>query len=296
MTKPYIITRIKGGLGNQLFCYAAARHLAIINQVDLLIDDVTGFARDLKYQRQYQLDRFNITASKATPAQRLEPFERYRRKAIEWISSNKPFSTRSYLVQEGMDFDKRFLTIKVEKKLYLDGYWQSESYFKDIAHIIRQDLKIMPPSDAVNHQMAEQINNCNAVAVHVRWFDNPSSTGVHNLATDYYQKAIDLIEQKVDTPHYFLFSDDPAAASKKINLPQDRVTFVTHNQGDENAYADLWLMSQCRSFITANSTFSWWGAWLSESPDKIVLTPNIHIDGVTAWGFEGLIPPAWILV
>jgi Glycosyl transferase family 11 len=291
---PKIIVRIKGGLGNQLFAYAAARRLAIVNQAELVIDDVTGFSRDLQYQRRYGLDQFSIPIRKATSSERLEPFERYRRGMLKWISGKKPFLERSYLEQEGIDFDRRLLDVKVSTMLYLDGLWQSENYFKDIEQIIREDLRITPPEDAENLQMAAKIAGCNGVALHVRWFEDPNSAGVHNLSIDYYQKAIALIEQKVDSPHYFLFSDNPAAAAKKINLPERDVTFVSHNLGDKNAYADLWLMSQCQHFITANSTFSWWAAWLGNNSTKVITTPLCSaVTEVTAWNFDGLIPENW---
>jgi hypothetical protein len=71
---------------------------------------------------------------------------------------------------------------------------------------------------------------------------------------------------------------------------------VAHNHGDENAYADLWLMTQCSHFIIANSTFSWWGAWLSTYNDKIIIAPRIKMDGLGAWGFEGLVPETWLKI
>jgi hypothetical protein len=291
---PKIIVRIKGGLGNQLFSYAAARRLSIVNQAELVIDDVTGFSRDFQYQRQYGLGRFCIPIRRATSNERLEPFERYRRGMIKWMSGKKPFLERSYLEQEGIDFDRRLLDLKVSGTLYLDGLWQSENYFKDVEQIIREDLRITPPEDSANQQMAAKITNCNAVALHVRWFEDPNSAGVHNLSIEYYKNAIDLIEQKVDSPHYFLFSDNPEAAAKKICLPEQNVTFVSHNLGDKNAYADLWLMSQCQHFITANSTFSWWAAWLGSNSTKIITTPLwLTNTNVTAWNFDGLIPENW---
>jgi Glycosyl transferase family 11 len=290
-----IIARIKGGLGNQLFCYAAARRLALINNAELVIDDVTGFQRDYQYQRKYALDCFHIPARKATPSERLEPLERYRRGWLKWVSLQRPFAERSYLDQEGIDFDERILTFKVRKTIYLDACWQSEKYFKDVENIIREDLQITPPQDSKNQQIADKIRNCTAVAVHVRLFDDPTTTEVHDLSSNYYKNAIELIEKKVKDPHYFLFSDTPEAAITKVNLPKDRVTCVSNNTGDENAYADLWLMSQCQHFITANSTFSWWAAWLSSNPNKIVATPLCLLSGgiITAWNFDGLIPENW---
>lgn len=296
-----IITRIKGGLGNQLFCYAAARRLALVNNAELVIDDVTGFPRDHQYRRRYMLDHFCITTRKAAPSERLEPFERYRRGVMKWLSRRKPFAKRRYLEQErwdsdewllmlkeknalyldglwqsryyfreGLDFDERLLMLKVKDTLYLDGLWQSEAYFKDVEQTIREDLRIIPPTDSLNQRVAEEIRNSQAVALHVRWFDVPGITADDIVSTDYYQCAIALMEEKVDSPRYFLFSDNPEAARSKLALPEGRVIYVSHNRGDENAYADLWLMTQCKHFITANSTFSWWGAWLSPQKSKII--------------------------
>ena len=293
---PKLITRIKGGLGNQLFCYAAARRLALFNNAELVIDDVTGFVRDRQYRRKYMLDRFSIPARKATPAERLEPFERYQRGLMKWLSRRKPFAERHYLEQEGLDFDERLLALQVNGALYLDGLWQSEGYFKDVEEVIRKDLRIIPPEDDMNRRIAGDIRNTNAVALHVRWFNAPGHNATHNVSADYYQRAIALMESKIPSPRYFLFSDNPETTCARLNLPKDRITSVTHNRGDEKAYADLWLMAQCRHFITANSTFSWWGAWLGQGVDKIVVTPELKIEGKTAWGFKGLIPNTWVRV
>lgn len=293
-----IVARIKGGLGNQLFCYAAARRLALVNNAEMIIDDVTGFARDRQFARQYMLDHFHIPCRKATPAERLEPFERYRRGFLKLLSRRLPFAQRTYIEQEGFDYEERLLTLRLSSDRYVDGLWQSERYFKDVEHILRKDLQIIPPADELNQGMAEKIRTSNSVALHVRWFNAPGSIGIHNLAVDYYLRAIALMEEKTHFPHFFLFSDSPEAARVLLDLPESKVTFVSHNLGDENAYADLWLMTLCKHFITANSTFSWWGAWLAESGDKIVVTPDIKQDVIqeTNWGFEGLIPDQWIKI
>ena len=165
-----VITRIKGGLGNQLFCYAAARRLALVNDAELVIDDVTGFSRDRQYRRQFVLDRFQIPTRKATPAERMEPFERHRRGLMKWLSRRQPFEERRYLEEERLDFDERLLALKVNGSLHLDGYWQSENYFKDVEQTIREDLQIIPPKDLMNQNMAEEIRNMRAVALHVRWW------------------------------------------------------------------------------------------------------------------------------
>lgn len=291
-----VITRIKGGLGNQLFCYSAARRLALANNAELVIDNVTGFVRDSTYGRQYMLDPFSISGRMATQGELLRPFERYRRGVLKWLSRREPFAERRYLEQEGLNFDERLLTLKVWGPLYLDGLWQSEGYFKDVEETIREDLKITPPTDGLNQRIAEEIRDSNSVALHMRWFGAPGRTATHNLSADYYRRAIAMMESKTESPRYFLFSDDPEAAFATVGLPEGRVTCITHNRRDENAYADLWLMTLCRHFITANSTFSWWGAWLGGRGTKIVCTPDLIIEGKTAWGFEGLIPDGWIKV
>jgi hypothetical protein len=292
-----VIARIRGGLGNQLFCYAAARRLALTNGSELIMDDTTGFVRDRQYRRRYMLDRFKIPVRKATPSERMEPFERYRRGLAKLISHRLPFSRRKYIEEEHVDFDPRLLSYCPSGTVYLDGLWQSEGYFKDIESIIRQDLSIIPPDDAENIKMAKIIADSNSVSVHVRWFNQPGTLGSNNLDQAYYAKAVGEICKLVSSPHFFLFSDNVGEALAMMNLPSHKVTCIDHNRGDENAYADLWLMSQCKHFIIANSTFSWWGAWLGYSlSNKTVIAPGVKLTGISAWAFAGLLPDNWIIL
>jgi len=292
MTK--LIPRIFGGLGNQLFIYSAARRLALVNHAELVLDNVSGFAYDKVYQRHYHLDHFNIPCRKATAAERLEPFSRVRRNIMRKLNKRKPFEHRAYLEQEGIDFNPRLLHFNPQGTLYLEGYWQSEDYFKDVEKLIRQELQIKPPTDAANLTMVEQIRSCIGVAVHVRFFDKPKIT-VNNAPSDYYNRAVEAMERMSPAAHYFIFSDQPDAARAYIPFSDARVTLVAHNQGDEHAYADLWLMTQCQHFIIANSTFSWWGAWLAANPAKRVIAPGFEmLQGKMSWGFKGLLPIEWI--
>lgn len=292
-----VVVRIKGGLGNQLFCYAAARRLAIVNDAELVIDDVTGFARDRLYQRTYLLDRFKIPCRKATPAERLEPFERVRRAILKWINRRRSFYERTYIEQEGLDFDPRLLDYKVRSSVYLDGLWQSEGYFKDIASVIRKDLDIISPHNEAVHSLAARIREVNAVAIHVRWFDPPGDKpSKYNLPVSYYEHAISIIESRVARPLYFLFSDNPDAAFKMLRIPNNRLIVVDQLINFRDPVTDMWLMSQCRHFIIANSTFSWWGAWLGEKDGSVIIAPAIKVDGKAAWGFQGLLPNRWLTV
>lgn len=296
-----VIPLIRGGLGNQLFIYAMARRLALFNNAELILDGVSGFSRDYAYRREYQLDRFNIQCRQAITAERLEPFSRLRRYVKRRLNQRLKYERRSYLIQEGVDFDKKVLGVKVVNTLFIEGYWQSEDYFKDIEFQIRNDLRIKPPLDSLNKEISAQINSKIAVAVHVRFFDAVNS-GQNNLiennaSKDYYARAIDFMEKKLSNAHYYVFSDQPDVAESQICIPKSRFTLIKNNVGDEMAYADLWLMTQCKHFIIANSTFSWWGAWLGLFPDKIVIAPGFERrNGKAWWGFQGLLPKAWIKI
>jgi hypothetical protein len=292
-----IILRIQGGLGNQLFSYAAARRLAFKNQSELVIDHLSGFEFDIIYKRHYQLDHFNIQCRKATPAERLEPFSRIRRYIYRKASSYLAFEKSTYIQQESNNFDSRLLNYIQYSDIYFEGYWQSEKYFSDIDEIIRKELKISPPSDYVNLALGNQMQLLSSVALHVRFHDDPNESGDNNVSQSYYIRAIDVMESLVPKAHYFIFSDQPDAARTLIPLPNERVTVVENNKGDQMAYADLWLMSQCKHFIIVNSTFSWWGAWLAYNKEKQIIAPKLTKQGgKSAWGFEGLLPDEWIKV
>lgn len=289
-----LIVRIFGGLGNQLFCYAAARRLALKNNAELVIDHVSGFEFDHKYRRHYQLDKFHIPCRLATPSERFKPFPRLRRYIKKRVHRSKPFEKRPYILQEGVDFDKRLLDIRFKGTKYLEGYWQSEQYFTDIEEVIRNELRFQEPVDPENHRMREAITSKLSVAIHLRFFKPPGDTEGNNAPGQYYQRAVDFMRKKYPDAHYFIFSDRPDAAAEMIPLSSDQYTVVNHNRGDDNAPYDMWLMSHCDHFIIANSTFSWWGAWLSENSDKTVVAPaHVSREGVK-WGFDGLIPEKWI--
>jgi hypothetical protein len=298
MNPKQVIVRVKGGLGNQLFGYAAGRRLARANQAELVIDDVTGFLRDYQYQRIYELDKFNIQARKATARERLEPLERYRRGFLKFVNLHKRFDKRGYLEQEDLDYDRRLLDYQVRRRVHLDGYWQSENYFKDVSQVIRKDLELVSKVDNANLRMAEKIRSCNAVSIHVRWFGDYNSGQVgheNNLDRDYYLKAVQIIKEKIPEPHFFVFSDDPGSAQEMLGLPNGLITIVDLNNQAEKAFLDLWLMTRCKHHIIANSTFSWWGAWLGEKESTFVVASSKKMTGVSAWGFKGLIPDRWIL-
>ncbi len=291
-----VVARIRGGLGNQLFCYAAARRLALANGADLALDTVSGFARDWRYRRRCQLQRFAIPARAATPAERLEPCERARRALQKWRARLCPFERRRYLEEKSFGFDPRLLSRKIAGTVILDGLWQSEAYFRDVADTIRRDLRMAPPDDPENRRWTDTIRAAGqAVGVHVRWFEPPGGPAPHNAPPAYYRRALAWIAQRVAAPRFFVFSDDPAAAGALLAAAGTRADVIAHNRGDALAWADFWLLRQCRHFIIANSTFGWWGAWLGEAPDKQVVCPALTLPpgSLTVWNAPGQIPEPW---
>lgn len=290
-----VIARVFGGLGNQLFIYAAARRIAILNDSELILDDISGFTYDSQYRRVYELDKFNIPCRKALACERFEPFSRARRYFTRAYNAHLPFERRWYICQDGPDFDSRILGLKLNGDTYLEGYWQSEDYFCDIKSTVQEELRFCAPVGDSNISFAKALVHENSVAVHVRFFDTINVSPTNCVSIDYYQRAIAEMDMRVLDAHYYIFSDDPMRARSFIPLPNERFTLVTHNQNEGGAYSDFWLMTQCRHFIIANSTFSWWGAWLALGSEKVVIAPGLEkLDGSTNWGFRGLLPSRWV--
>lgn len=291
-----VICILKGGLGNQLFTYAAAKRLAIYNNAELVIDVSSGFIRDYKYKRNFMLMPFNIDA-RLVSYKKLMPFIRLRRKILIELEELGLLKRKLYINQKGNDFNPSILRLQFRKRIYFEGYWQSEKYFMDVKDVIYKEFEIIPPLDKTNQEIAGLIKRKNSVCIHVRWFDNPNNTNAgNNLNLEYYTKAISMIKKKIVFPHFFIFSDYPEQTKQLIKLSESESTYINNNNGDENAYADFWLMTLCDHFIIANSTFSWWGAWLSKNSSKIVIAPSQKKNDEGAWGFPCLIPEKWIMI
>jgi len=290
--------RIFGGLGNQLFCFVVAKSIALENNAELIIDNVTDFKND-KYNRVYQLENFNISSRIAVRSENLYPFSRFYYKFLKIISNFQSFEKRIYIRHDGVDFDKRVLNIKSRGVTYIEGCWQSEDYFIKYQSLIREELKIQPPKDLNNSNLVSQIIKSESVFIHFRFFDTDINSQ-NNTNISYYYEAINKIKSLVVNPHFFIFSDD---IDKVLNLELLSIinfTIVDFNKGQENAYKDLWLMSNCKHGIIANSTFSWWGGWLIGNLNKFIVAPDFRIENtkntITMWGFKGLIPKSWIKI
>lgn len=294
-----IIVRLAGGLGNQMFQYAAARRLASVHRTELKLD-LSSLRRDSRSDtpREYELRHFNITADIATPAE------------IARILGSSSGSIGSALARLGrrvgltkpnphrfkeklFHFDRALLD--APDNTHLDGYWQSEKYFRDIEEVIRGELTVRSPLEGENHRLAQKIMGTTSVSVHVRrgdYLSNPAIRRIHPVCgPEYYRTCIDLLQKKVPDPHFYLFSDEPdwAESNLELRLP---TTIIRHN-GPRKSHEDLRLMSLCRHHIIANSSFSWWGAWLNNRREKTVLAPGKWFNDPEI-NTGDLIPDGWI--
>ena len=299
-----VVARLKGGLGNQLFCYAAARRLAWANDAELVLDAVTGFRYDHLYGRTYALGCFSIPARLATPAEQMEPLGRVRRLIARKLSERKPLEHRRYIQQVGVDFDPGIVALRLQDgTTYFDPFGQSEDYFADIRDELKNELRMSQPGEPENLKMAAHILSTDSVALHVRWFDAGDSADSSNISQAYYTAAINQLLTKVPGAHFFIFSDRPEESAQLLIplMGAQPFTVVQHNANTGNAEADFWLMRQCRHFIIGNSTFAWWAAWLGEQErhGTEVFAPARNVDpehSVTAWGFPGLLPDRWTVL
>ena len=267
MSAPLVVAQIIGGLGNQLFQYATARALAQRLGLPLALD-ISGF--DQYPLRRFQLDRFRVSIRRAsmTDLFLLNGQHRFYRTII-------PRNWQFYVIQEAVHHYHEIQIPNNFRKLYLLGYWQSEKYFQQIADLIREEIRLPDEPKGLNADLLAQIQNTDAVSIHVRrgdYITNPIAAAWHGACElDYYQRAIAYIEKQTQRPQFYIFSDDIpwVKANLHINHP---TTYVDHNANDP--CEDLRLMSACKHFIIANSSFSWWGAWLAEYSQKIVIAPK----------------------
>lgn len=296
-----IITRLIGGLGNQLFQYAVGRAVATRTNTSLLLD-ASGFAN---YElRRYELEGFNIRTELASDAQLARVgvtagetaslLERIKRRLF--LNSAPKLSLQAPILREAsFTYDAR--VEQVQAPLYLDGYWQSERYFSAIRAQLLQEITLKSDWGAGNQDMFGQIQTAgpSAVSLHVRRGDyvtNAHTASYHGVCSlDYYRAAVAYIAERVVAPHFFIFSDDHDWVRENLQTGFPS-TFVSVNSADNGIY-DMMLMKSCRHHIIANSSFSWWGAWLNPSTEKLVVAPQQWFKEADK-DTSDLIPSGWV--
>lgn len=271
-----VIVRIAGGLGNQMFQYAFGRALAVAKDTELRLD--LGAYSNYPLHNGFELDRvFAVTAPEATQNDfrmvlgwRARPSLRHllRRRRLAWLRN------AHYLVEPHFQYWKT--APSAPSDCYLVGYWQSERYFVAVHDLIRREFVFCPPLSERNRALYEEILSAESIGVHVRRGDYASdqqTARIHgSCSLDYYQRALDYVAERCAAPRLFVFSDEPNWVKSRLqtDLPTH---YVGHNRGADS-FNDMRLMSACRHHVIANSSFSWWAAWLNPSSDKIVVAPR----------------------
>lgn len=291
-----IITNLIGGLGNQMFQYACGRACALDAGLPLAVS--SDMFRDYALHQGLELTRvFALEVDEASPAQMRERLGWQRPVWLRRLLS-RPYARA--LTRPGFVAEPHFhfwpgLREAAARGAYLQGYWQCERYFAHHEATLRQDLRFRAAARGLNAEFAERIGECEAVSLHVRrgdYVSNARTQAIHgSLPQQYYERALRHVLQRVPHARVFAFSDDPQWVAANLLPLHPGLIIVNHNRGADS-YNDLRLMALCRHHVIANSSFSWWGAWLDARPDKIVVAPE-------RWFADGpdsvdLVPSSWI--
>ncbi|MEZ6137282.1 MAG: alpha-1,2-fucosyltransferase [Pirellulaceae bacterium] len=293
-----IITRIDGGLGNQMFQYAYGLYLAERHASELKLD-VRAYAG--QPQHGYLLDRFQVTAPIASDADLQKLPVRYRPAKPSWVARVGelvvPGGGLRRHKETPFGFHPRHLDVPNHR--YLVGYWQSEEFFPGLRDRLLQEFQLKQPLTAPSRQVYDRIRSTRSLAVHIRrgdYINNSAAAKIYcQLSLAYYTSAIrDWVEQESngDSVEIFVFSNDAAWCREHLALPWP-TTFVDHNRAD-TAHEDWVLMSQAQGLVIANSTFSWWAAWLNPRADAAIYAPTTWFQPDTLDGSR-IVPSHWRL-
>jgi hypothetical protein len=264
-----IITKLAGGLGNQMFQYAAARTISQHNS-DRVLLDISFF--ETQKLRDFDLAHMNISSEIATECQIADLAGKTR--VLDKILRKIGLSQRPLSYYREMDrtvFDTQIY--RYQDNIYLDGYWQNVDYFESIRDVLISEFTLKNGLCDIASQVAKEIIERNGVSVHVRRGDylTKKNRNIHGLCTiDYYTAAAEYLREKVGSCPYFIFTDDANWCEENLGFLGDDVSIVKGCSAAE----DLILMSLCSHNIIANSSFSWWAAWLNENKEKIVIAPK----------------------
>lgn len=285
-----VVVKLNGGLGNQMFQWALARMIKESTGMEAYLD-MSYFKK--RYARPYQLDVFKVEPKIVEDAWtifKLDIIWTFRaflhwEKTFEYLL----FSEKQFNFDSGIQ--------KIRPNTYILGFFQSEKYFKSVEKYIREDFEFADLPDEANLKMIRKINSTPSISLHIRRGDYVQKQRYQDAyatcSLDYYKRAVEHIAQKVPNPTLFIFSDDIEWVKKNLKLPYESV-YVSHNTG-KKSFEDMRLMSLCSHNVIANSSFSWWGAWLNKNENKIVVAPEKWFNDKKIIQTD-VIPQGWIKI
>ncbi len=296
-SKILVIVKIYGGLGNQMFQYAFGRTISLKYNTQLYLDLSWFNELSESTPRKFQLDLFN-TEYRIADKKILQQYKPLTFKVINTalirLNIGK-LQLSKYFVENNLAFNSSIDRIK--DNCYINGYWQSEKYFINIKEIIKKEFKLKECYHShIDSSLLNSIKSSNSISVHIRRSDYTlkNNIDIHGtLPISYYEKSMEIISKNTKNPTYFIFSDDIDWVKKSIKNNNSNINYITNNSN----YVDFFLKSQCKHNIIANSTFSWWSAWLNNNENKLVIAPkNWYINQKFNKQTKDLIPESWIRI
>ena len=267
-----IIVQLNGGFGNQLFQYAAGLCLAHNHKVEVKVDTTLLHQPDPVTGTKRKIEIFQLSnpPQEATVAELRDFLNQSVAKKL--LEKSLPFYKRKVYKEKSNTFDDNFF--KAGSHILLKGNRQSEKYFKTHEQHVRDAMQISSSAVAAVKSYAAEMRNITSISVHIRRGDYLTPVALEWLGLlpmAYYNTAIDTITSKIKGCKFFIFSDDIDWVKQNLEVTHEH-EFVS-GVISHNAIEDLYLMTQCRHNIIANSTFSWWGAWLNANANKVVIAP-----------------------
>ncbi|MGZ4393645.1 MAG: alpha-1,2-fucosyltransferase [Gaiellaceae bacterium] len=289
-----IVVQLSGGLGNQMFQYATGRALAARHRTQLTLDSswIEGQGGGVSTEvRRYELGCFELEAP-------LAPVEQVARLRRSVLPSRRPVLRELVEPQFGQPCPELH---EASDDTYLRGYWQNLAYFEDAEPLLRTDFKFRPEIAEQQAELAQEIGESPVptVSLHVRRSDYITDPGVHErmgtLEPEYYSRALDALGSGVGSVRLFVFTDDAQWCTTNLRLSaQDVVVGATRAERDKGA-SSMYLMTLCDHHVLANSSFSWWGAWLNPNPTKIVVAPRPWLQD-SRWAEDGRTQGDWVRI
>lgn len=288
------IVQLNGGLGNQMFQYAFALSLKNKFQHEKILIDPNIYMLS-KIHTGFEINKlFNLEIKNSSIIQQIRlfyPFWNY--KSFKFVKDYLPLRNKVLFETQDGCYDKSYK--EIAGSAYYIGFWQSEKYFFEIRENLLETFKFPPEKNTKNLSLKEKIFGKNYVSIHIRRGDYLNYINTQDIChINYYKESIEIIMKLINPDGFIIFSDDINWCKQKIIplLCNNNYILVDWNQ-NQNSFRDMELMSYCKHNIIANSTFSWWGAWLNKNKKKIVIAPKKWMQN-GEW--KDIIPDTWIKI
>ncbi|MBO4712068.1 alpha-1,2-fucosyltransferase [bacterium] len=288
-----IVVKLMGGLGNQMFQYAFGRALETHLNYKVFYDK-SWFCQNLinVTPRNFELEAFGLSLNYIDPTRLF-----FSNNQHSWLKILKQKIKGKIICNKVYEKSFALDQLKTKNNLYLEGYWQNPKYFEGIREIILKDFSFPELKNPEDNDLQNQILTSESVAVHIRrgdYIDNPTTNQFHGTCSiEYYKKAAELIVSKVKNAKFFLFTDDHDFVKDNFRFLPSTILVSDSKRSDID---ELNLMHLCKHFIIANSSFSWWGTWLSQNQEKIVIAPQKWFNNVEAEKNCKIVSENWVRI